>query len=88
MFPVNDRLLLKAVIAHPNLHPSLNDSLNDLHPQWLYVNLMFVKVMLVLRTVSPLPRLSWKEQLTSSAYNIDCKSRAELLARRLPFLDA
>ena len=65
------------MIPHPNLH------LTDSHPHWLCMNLLFsARVMLVLCTVSAVPRLSWKEQLTSLAFCVDCKNRAELLAVR------
>ena len=37
---------------------------------------LFSTVMLELITTSAVPMLSWKEQLTSSAYCVDCKSNA------------
>ena len=37
---------------------------------------LFSAVMLELITTSAVPMLSWKEQLTSSAYCVDCKSNA------------
>ena len=68
VLPVNVRVLLRAVIPHPNLHLSLKDS----HPHWLCMNSLFsARVMLVLCTVSAVPKLSWKEQLTSLVYSED-----------------
>ena len=75
VFPVNVRVLLRAVIPHPNLQLSLEDS----HPHWLCTNSLFsARLMLVLYTVSAVPRLSWKEKLTSLAHSEDCKSKADL----------
>ena len=37
-------------------------------------------MMSVSHTASAVPMLLWKEQLTSSAYCVDCKNRAELIA--------
>ena len=37
---------------------------------------LFSAVMLELFTTSAVPMLSWKEQLTSSAYCVDCNSNA------------
>ena len=37
---------------------------------------LFSAVMLELITTSAVPMLSWKEQLTSSAYCVNCKSNA------------
>ena len=77
VFPVNVRVLLRAVRPHPNLYLPLN----DLPPHWLHMNsVASARVMLVLCTASAVPRLSWKEQLTSLAYSVDCKNRAKLLA--------
>ena len=61
VFPVNVRILFRAVIPHPELHLLLNGS--QAHCFW--VNSFSTRVMLVLHTVSAVPTLSWKEQLTS-----------------------
>ena len=77
MFPVNVKLLSKAVIPQPNIHMSVNDP----HAHWLCINSLFsARIMLVLYTVSAVPWLSWKEQLTSLVYCVNRKNRAELLA--------
>ena len=39
----------------------------------------------MLFTTSAVPRLSRKEQLTSSVYCVECKSRAKLLAGKIPY---
>ena len=77
---MNVRLLLKVVIPQPNSRISLNDP----HAHWLCINLFSTRVTLVLFTASAMPMLSWKEQLTSLVFCVDRKTRAELLARRLP----
>ena len=41
-----------------------------------HVKLFPARVALTLFTTSAMPLLSWKEQLPSSAYCIDCKSKA------------
>ena len=74
MFPVNVRLLLKVVIPHPNPRVSLSDS----HAHWLWVNLLFARVIPVLCTPNAVPRLPWKEQLTSLARCVVCKSKVGL----------
>ena len=78
---MNVMVLLRATIPHPNSCTS--KSLNDRQVHWLCTNLLFpTRVMLVLFTAaSAVPRLPWKEQLTSLAFCVDCKNRAEFLAR-------
>ena len=50
----------------------------------LCVNSVFPeRVMLVFFTTSAVPRLSWKEQLASSAYCVNCKCRATKLQSRV-----
>ena len=67
VFPVNLRLLLKAMIAPPRiLLPHALLCLNSVLP---------VRVISVLFTTSAVALLSWKEQLTSSVRCVDCKSR-------------
>jgi len=43
------------------------------------VKLFPVRVILVVYTATAVPKFPWKEQLTSSVYNEDCKCRAELV---------
>ena len=53
VFPVNVRLLLRAMIAPAEML---------LQSPWLFVNSLFPdRVMLVLFTISAVPMLSWKE---------------------------
>ena len=52
--------------------------------QWLCVNVLSARAMLVLRTTSAVPRLSWKEVLTNSANYMDSKNRVYLLTSGLP----
>ena len=73
---MNVRLLLKVMMPQPNSRNSLNDP----HAHWLCMNLFSTRMTLVFFTASAVPMLSWKEQLTSLAFCVDCKNRAELLA--------
>ena len=77
MFPMNVRLLLKTAM----LPPSTKEL--DFVP-WLRVKSIFpARVTLALFTTSAVPMLSWKEQLTSSAYSVKSKCSANLLAKGL-----
>ena len=50
----------------------------------LCVNSVFPeRITLVFFTTSAVPRLSWKEQLASSAYCVDCKCRATKVQSRV-----
>ena len=66
---MNAMLLLRATMPPPPIHVS--------ESQWLCVNTVVpARVTVVLSTTSAVPRLSWKEQLTSSVCCVDCKRRA------------
>ena len=69
---MNVRLLLIATIPPPPPQ--------EVDPQWLFVNSLFpARVMLALIITSAVPKLSLKEQLTSSAYCVDCINKPYLL---------